>query len=343
MTEETVISKLYDEAFDLVFAWHDMPSIQAEERIAEFKSQSTEHRLAIIKAEQEWTLLGEIEVKPLRFTQKVQLFLDLKTVSLIENPQKVLPVMMVLLFAVFLPDMGLFKYQQPVDIFNATTSYSTDYGERSDYTLDDGTVLSLNWDTELTVSYTQEKRLVSLVKGETLFTVAKDPARPFIVKVGSVHAKAVGTEFSVHKISENYADIAVTEGVVEVTVDSASNSKPTLKVIQLKKNQSIVANDGDVGSVHAFSVNEIKAWHSGMLVFDQRPISEVVAEFNRYTPYSIVMEKVTNKAAEQRVVTGTFFIDEIDDAVLSIMQMFELQSEIFKKEGHSTVVLYSTR
>ena len=340
MTEETVISKLYDEAFDLVFAWHDMPSIQAEDRITEFKSQSTEHRLAIIRAEQEWTLLGEIEAKPMSFIQKAQLFIDLKTVSLIDNPQKALPVMVMLLLVAFLPDTGFFKHQQAVAISNA--SYSTDYGERSDYTLSDGTVLSLNWDTELTVSYTKEQRLVSLVKGEALFTVAKDSARPFIVNVGNVYAKAVGTEFSVHKIREDYADIAVTEGVVEVTVGSVRNSRPKPKIIQLKKSQSVVANDGHVGTVHAFSVDEIKAWQSGMLVFDKRPINEVVAEFNRYTSYNIVMGKSVNKATEQKIVTGTFFIDDIDDAVLSIIQMFDLQSEIFKEEGSSTVVLYST-
>ncbi|PCJ33169.1 MAG: hypothetical protein COA90_00620 [Gammaproteobacteria bacterium] len=335
MTEETIINKLYDEAFELVFAWHDMPSKQAKYQINQFKSLSTVHQAAIEKAEEEWLLLGQIEPKALSLTEKAHLFVDLKTASLIDQPQQALPVMMVLLLVLFLPEIGLLnlysEHDSSIEMANSSsTIYRTHYGEQAEYTLDDGTVLSLNWDSEVAVSYTEKLRHISLIKGEAIFTVAKNPDRPFIVDVDNIHAKAVGTEFSVHN-KGHYADIAVTEGIVEVSVDSLAKNDSVL----LKKNQRVIAHSYQLGRVQASSINEIKAWQSGMLVFNNHPLSEVLAEFNRYTAYNIVMNNFPNTA--QDVVTGTFFIDDIDDALLSVIQMFGLQSTRFNKKGIETV------
>src|SRR3546814_19688281 len=47
------------------------------------------------------------------------------------------------------------------------------------------------------------------------FQVAKDRARPFVVEVGDVRVRAVGTAFGVKRTAGG-VDVQVTEGVVEV-------------------------------------------------------------------------------------------------------------------------------
>src|SRR3546814_10056817 len=56
--------------------------------------------------------------------------------------------------------------------------------------------------------------LITLEEGEAWFQVAHDAHRPFVVDVGSVRIRAVGTAFSVRRNPEG-VDVMVTEGVVE--------------------------------------------------------------------------------------------------------------------------------
>jgi len=81
--------------------------------------------------------------------------------------------------------------------------------------LEDGTIVELNGDALISVSFTQRRRLVRLVSGTAHFEVTHDPSRPFIVRAGAVSVRAVGTAFAVER-SDEAADVLVTEGKVGV-------------------------------------------------------------------------------------------------------------------------------
>src|SRR3546814_17114732 len=57
--------------------------------------------------------------------------------------------------------------------------------------------------------------LIALKSGEAWFQVAKDRARPFVVEIGDVRVRAVGTAFSVRREAHG-VDVQGTEGVVGV-------------------------------------------------------------------------------------------------------------------------------
>ncbi len=57
--------------------------------------------------------------------------------------------------------------------------YSTGVGEQRTIKLEDGSTIALNTDTAVRVELTDRMRRVSLLRGEALFNVAKDPTRPF--------------------------------------------------------------------------------------------------------------------------------------------------------------------
>jgi hypothetical protein len=67
----------------------------------------------------------------------------------------------------------------------------------------------------LEVRPSENLRAVEHTKGEALFKVAKDPARPFKVRAGDATIIAVGTEFNVERDSDR-AVVSVTEGRVVV-------------------------------------------------------------------------------------------------------------------------------
>lgn len=78
------------------------------------------------------------------------------------------------------------------------TSLVVPVGQRVDVTLADGTVISLNSGSRLEypIAFGKDERRVRL-EGEAMFSVAKDPGKPFIVEAGPCTVEALGTKFNV--------------------------------------------------------------------------------------------------------------------------------------------------
>jgi transmembrane sensor len=101
--------------------------------------------------------------------------------------------------------------------------YATAVGQQSIRNPADGSQVMLNTNSQIKVEYGPTSRNVYLLQGEALFTVAKNPQRPFRVYAGSGLIEAVGTAFSVY-LQGTQVDVAVTEGRVRLAtanVDSA--------------------------------------------------------------------------------------------------------------------------
>jgi transmembrane sensor len=93
---------------------------------------------------------------------------------------------------------------------------STRVGEVRELPLDDGSVVTLNTNSEVAVKYSEESRQVRLLRGEALFDVAKNKRRPFIVLAGETQVRAIGTSFSVSMLPQHPIEVLVREGVVEL-------------------------------------------------------------------------------------------------------------------------------
>lgn len=102
--------------------------------------------------------------------------------------------------------------------------YITAVGEQRSVLLDDGSRMLLNTDTQLRVAYDEKQRTVEIRGGEALFEVAKNAARPFVVRVAGSEVVAVGTAFSVRLIEGPTRDEALTVTLVEGQV----NVRPTV-------------------------------------------------------------------------------------------------------------------
>jgi len=66
-------------------------------------------------------------------------------------------------------------------------------GEIRQVPLADGSRLTLDERSRVSVQYETATRRVRLEFGEVLFEVAKDPKRPFVVQAGNIRVRAVGT------------------------------------------------------------------------------------------------------------------------------------------------------
>jgi len=82
--------------------------------------------------------------------------------------------------------------------------------------LRDGSVARLSSDARIQVVLSDGARNITLLSGEATFEVAKDKARPFVVRSGDVFAQATGTVYSVSRIGRTGGTVKVLEGSVLV-------------------------------------------------------------------------------------------------------------------------------
>jgi transmembrane sensor len=184
--------------------------------------------------------------------------------------------------------------------------YSTGVGGRKRVVLADGSVIWLNSSTALSIDFSAYERRLTLHAGEALFEVAKDKARPFIVMSGSGEARAVGTVYSVRRRGA-INDVVVTEGIVEVRNGS--------DVSRLTASQHIAYGEGFESKVLTVDGNALTAWTRGKLIFNRRPLGEVVAELERYQHGAVIIRDDRLKRLE---VTGVFDLDDPKALLMAI-------------------------
>lgn len=164
--------------------------------------------------------------------------------------------------------------------------YRTSIGEIRQVPLSDGSTAAINTHSTVEVSMKPERRVVRLVDGEAWFRVSKDPARPFIVEVGRVRVRALGTAFAVRK-HEHGADVVVTDGTIETWVAGAEGH--TVRVAAggaafVSENAAISSRTGP----HV-QVDRILAWRAGRIDLSGESLAEAVEEFNRYNRRKLII------------------------------------------------------
>jgi transmembrane sensor len=183
------------------------------------------------------------------------------------------------------------------------TLYSSNVGELKKITLQDGSILTMNTQTQLRVHYTGERRDINLIRGEVMFTVAHDASRPFGVRVGRWTALAVGTEFAVRRFSEATTDVTVTEGVVQM-LPPDRNVATTGPRLTANQKATLGSDDSiELSQVAASEMGAQLAWRNHLVVFSGVPLREALAEMNRYTQKHIVVD---DPEISQRRIVGVF-------------------------------------
>lgn len=171
-------------------------------------------------------------------------------------------------------------------LVSATTGYETKVGEIRRLPLADGSVMTMNSGSQISVSLDRDLRQVNLVQGEAWFEVAKDARRPFVVAIGDVQVRAVGTAFSVRRRG-TVVEVLVTEGVVETTAQHDKKLRLVLKAGDRALLGPSALVDYETGQ--SSGVDRSLAWRSGMIDLDGTPLSSAAEEFNRYNQRQIII------------------------------------------------------
>jgi hypothetical protein len=200
------------------------------------------------------------------------------------------------------------------------------FGKRTKLILSDNSTIWLNSGSRLTypVTFAKNKREVYL-EGEAIFEVSHNPDHPFVVATYDLDVKVLGTVFNVSA----YRDDTTTNTVlVEGAVELAYRGNSFLK----KSKISLTPNTLAVYSPHSESITQKTvntdlhtSWREGYLVFEQRPLGEIIKKLSRYYNVSVALSD-TNLANET-------FSGQLD-LKKSALEVLEVIAEIIQLRIH---------
>jgi transmembrane sensor len=202
--------------------------------------------------------------------------------------------------------------------------YATAPGETRTVALADGSRIVLNSGTRLSVALTNQRRSVTLDRGEAAFAVAHDPARPFVVAAADRQIRDIGTEFNVLR-TDGRLTVTVRQGVV--AVDPAPQAQG--ETMQLTAGQQLVHAEGQAAStIAAVDPEHAFAWRAGRLVYQDRPLGEVAADLGRYFQRPIHVDA----AIVSMRFTGVLFIDDQEAMVRRLEKFLPIRAEVSPNE-----------
>lgn len=173
--------------------------------------------------------------------------------------------------------------------------YTTAIGEQRSLMLADGSQIQLNARSDLSAKVDKTVRELQLDDGEALFRVAKDPVHPFRVHTPQATIEAKGTQFNVH-VNNGTTVVSLLEGHVLVTLPAARTGGRVGEA-----GEAVMLNPGEEISIaerttnppqpHPVDLKAAVAWTEHRLVFEDAPLSDVIAEFNRYSRQPFIIEE----------------------------------------------------
>lgn len=191
---------------------------------------------------------------------------------------------------------------------SARSTFSTGVGQRSALVLSDGSRITLDTDSVVVASVSDEVRGFELLRGRARFRVAPDKHRPFVVSAGNNQVTATGTAFDV-RFERERVEVALLEGTVRV--DRAGQGRARTSARMMAGERLLVPDKGDWRR-SALDPAKEAGWVIGRLSFDNQPLAAVVGELNRYSERKIV---IADDRIARKPIVGVFKSGDVDEFV----------------------------
>lgn len=222
-----------------------------------------------------------------------------------------------------------------------TQRYASARGQQLNVVLPDGSHLHLDTATRADVRLYRDRREVRLADGQIMFAVRAAPAQPFHVFAGDTRVTVMGTRFSVRHtgtgLDAGAIRVMVEEGRVRVLRTAASGSGRSIderNAVELGAGQTVVADAaGYPGAVVSMQAGSVAPWRSGRVSFDNTPLADALAEFERYGHTGLV---VRDPAVAALRVGGSFSLQQLGAFTQALPQILPVRLD--RREGMHEIV-----
>ncbi|MGD1955793.1 MAG: FecR domain-containing protein [Sphingomonadales bacterium] len=239
----------------------------------------------------------------------------------------------VLLAILVLPQIG----RQTVMPKPEVTAYATELGRIQTIALSDGSAVTLGPASKLEVAMATDKRDVTLISGAAVFDVTSDPNRPFIVRAEAFEARVVGTVFDVRS-NGGGVRLSVAEGTVEArhpfVIDDTSTSLISTRMITAGQRVEARPKSG-LSKVQTFEADRFALWRENRLRYNEAPLTELVADANRYSSVPITIEAGATDIGQLTVTFG-YDGNDIDAMLGALPAMFPV---VVDRDVDKTIII----
>ncbi|QSR18941.1 iron dicitrate transport regulator FecR [Novosphingobium sp. KA1] len=170
-------------------------------------------------------------------------------------------------------------------------------GQMRTLDLEAGTRVDLAGGTVIQLDH-KDARYAVLDKGQALFTVRHDAARPFHVEAGDATLVDLGTVFDVSREGAHLS-VGVAEGAV--------GYNPGAENLRLAPGDRLVAEAGAV-TLGKVAPSQVGEWREGRLTFDAAPLREVADRLSRATGIAFAARPGADMA-----ISGSILVTPVRD------------------------------
>jgi transmembrane sensor len=327
MTRVTKGADVVDAITQEAIAWFvrthsDQRTLADEDRFAQWLKQDSRHAEAYTRIEKVWRaagpeitprlLPGELDARPTRRPRRAWWITSVAA-------------------ALAVVSVGASYVLNELRSGISSGTFATEAGAQRELQLADGSTITLNTRSEVSVDLGEHQRSIRLTRGEARFEVAKDASRPFIVDAGAARVRAVGTQFDVRRSNARVA-VTLVEGRVEVTPTLESIKMPEPAVLTAGQ-QVLYEIDSGERRIQIVNLGRASAWIHQQLIFDSVPLTVAVEEANRYLDVPIAIDDPT--LADFRV-SGVVRAGNVESFVGSVESSFPVDV-IRRADGQVTL------
>jgi len=202
----------------------------------------------------------------------------------------------------------------------ARADYRTAIGEKKSIALSDGTVITLNTQSALNVTETENRHQLHLLTGEMMVTTGQKMAANTLLNVGLTQGdvSTLGAQFSI-RVRDTYSDVAVYQGAVKL--------RPTIsqRLIPLHAGHGVQFLASGSSNLH--SVSTEPGWLHGLLLANNQRLGDFLQELGRYRAGVI---RCDPQVANLRL-SGVFPLADTDKILSSLTAVLPVRINYFSR------------
>ncbi|WP_263262608.1 FecR domain-containing protein [Pseudomonas sp. RIT-PI-S] len=195
--------------------------------------------------------------------------------------------------------------------------YITLSGERHRLELQDGSRVLLNTESALSSRQQDGVQTAKLYQGEAWFEVP-DHSLPLELQAGPLQASARSGAFAVRYL-DGQAQVRVARGDLDLHNDLNQRRR-------LSAGDAVAVGPAGFGPTTRLNAEEDLSWVDGRLIFENRPLKQVLAELSRYYPGWIVN---TNAQLGDIAVTGNYKLNDPIAVIRALARITQAQLREF--------------
>lgn len=275
-------------------------TVEDAEALTRWRNLSAEHERAFVEASTLWSNLApalQAQTRTqARFTSRRSFLVGGSVAAGLAG------------LAVALPELG---YIPSLDAMLA--DFSTGVGEQKTVTLPDGSTAFLDGGTALSIINDTGERQFDLASGAAVFTAEDRPDSPMVVNAGAGRVQTAGGSFS------------MTHDANGVTVECLAGPLTVhcLADMQLSPGEAVTYSSAGLGEKSAIDLETASSWRAGLLVFNNRPLEDIVASLNRHRRGKIIIARQSLRSMH---VSGVFKLNRPQDILAHLEETLHVRA-----------------